>query len=140
MLRSHVTPVLLCALALLPGLEGCGEDAPREGGGGGQVPPPREAPGTITEADAGESFTLSVGTETILRLSSEYTWSEPAVRGDAVELTRVDYIQDPGFSEWLVRGLQPGMTTIAAEGTPACAGQEGCADEPLRFQVTITVP
>jgi predicted secreted protein len=124
---------------MLPGLEGCGEDAPREGGGTDQAPPPLEAPRTITEADGGESFTLAVGAETALRLSSEYVWSEPTVRGDAVELARVDYLQDPGFSEWLVRALQPGTTTIAAEGTPACAGQEGCADEPLGFQVRITV-
>ncbi len=61
------------------------------------------------------------------------------MRGDAVELVRVDYLQDPGFAEWTVLAVQPGTATIAARGTPACAGQEGCRDAPLRFQLEITV-
>jgi predicted secreted protein len=95
--------------------------------------------GAITAADSGRSFTLAPGDETSLRLSSGYVWSEPTVSSGAVVLSRVDYLQDPGFSEWLVRAASPGTATISSLGEPACAGQQGCPDEPLRFQVTITV-
>lgn len=93
----------------------------------------------ITEADSGEEISLPVGGETNLRLSSEYVWSEPVVEGDAVTLARVDYLQDPGFSEWVVSGAAAGEASISAVGEPACAGEDGCPDEPLRFQVRITV-
>ena len=135
-----MTRLVLCVIALLAVLvDGCGEEASREGGAGETAPPPRAAPQTITEVDSGESFTLAPGSETRLRLSGEYVWSEPTVRGDAVELARVDYFQDPGFSEWMVVAVQPGTATIAARGTPACAGRERCPDAPLRFQMEITV-
>jgi hypothetical protein len=115
-------------------------------GGNGPAPPeadtrsaPAEAPEAITAADSGGSFTLAEGAEVPLRLSSEYVWGEPAVEGGAVELSRVDYLQDPGFSEWIVRGAEPGTATISSLGEPACAGEHGCPDEPVRFRVTITV-
>jgi hypothetical protein len=135
-----MTRLVLCAVALLAALAGgCGEEASPEGGTGEAAPPPDAAPQTITEIDSGESFTLSPGSETRLRLSGQYVWSEPTVRGDAVELARVDYFQDPGFSEWTAHAVRPGTATIAASGTPACAGQERCSDQPLRFQIEITV-
>jgi hypothetical protein len=95
----------------------------------------------INAADSGWTFELllAASAETSLRLSSEYSWEEPAVSGDAVELSPVDYLQDPGFSEWLVRAVRPGSATISSAGTPACAGQHGCPDEPISFRVTITV-
>jgi predicted secreted protein len=134
-----VTHLVLCVIALAVLAGGCGEEAPREGGAEKTAPAPRAAPRTITEVDSGESFTLSRGSETRLRLSGDYVWSEPTVRGDAVELTRVDYLQDPGFSEWTIVAARPGTATIAARGTPDCAGEARCPDEPLRFQTEITV-
>jgi hypothetical protein len=135
-----VTLLLVCVVAVLAALvAGCGEESAREGGTGETAPAPRAAPRTITEADSGESFTLSRGSETSLRLSGEYAWSEPTVRGDAVQLAPVNYFQDPGFSEWTVLAVRPGTAAIAAKGTPACAGEEGCRDEPLRFEIEITV-
>lgn len=132
---------VLCTAALVPTLLGAcgGEDAPTSEGPGESTPSPQEAPRVITGADSGGEFRLPVGGETSLRLTSEYTWSEPAVRGDAVTLARVDYLQDPGYSEWIVTAAAPGEAVVASTGEPACAGQEGCADEPLDFQVTITV-
>jgi hypothetical protein len=136
-----VRRIVLCVVALLAMLvDGCSEEPSREGGAGETAPPPPPAPQTITEVDSGESFTLAPGSETRLRLSGEYVWSEPTVRGDAVELARVDYFQDPGFSEWTVLAVRPGTATIAARGTPACTGQKRCPDAPLRFQMEITVP
>jgi hypothetical protein len=84
-------------------------------------------------------LTLAPGSDTRLQLSGQYSWSEPTVRGDAVQLARVDYFQDPGFSEWLVRAVHPGTATIVARGAPACAGPEPCPDAPLGFQLEITV-
>jgi hypothetical protein len=106
--------------------------------GEGGAPAP-ETGRAITANDSGETFTLAPGAETSLRLSSEYVWEEPALDGDAVELSPVDYIQDPGFSEWLVRGARPGTVTISSLCEPACDGEHGCPDEAVRFQVTITV-
>lgn len=134
-----MTRPVLCVAALLAVLvDGCGGEASREGDAGETTPPPRAAR-TITEVDNGKSFTLAPGSETRLRLSGKYEWSEPTVRGDAVELARVDYFQDPGFSEWTVLAVQPGRATIAARGTPACAGEKRCPDAPLGFQMEITV-
>jgi hypothetical protein len=133
------TPRALCVTVVAVLLTGCGEEASRDGDAGTTVPV-RAAPRTITEAESGESFTLSRGAETTLRLSGDYAWSEPSVRGDAVELARVDYLQDPGFSEWTILAVRPGTATLTARGTPDCAGQERCPEKPLRFQTTITVP
>ena len=135
-----MTRVALCALFLLQLLGGCGEDSSREGDAGETAPPPpRVAPQVITEADAGRSFTLALGSETALRLSGDYLWSEPTVRGEGVELARVDYLQDPGFSEWTVVAASAGAASVTSVGSPVCAGQEGCPDEPLRFRVDLTV-
>jgi hypothetical protein len=134
-----VTRFVLCVALLAVLADGCGEEASREGGTEETVPPSRAAPQTITEVDSGESFTLSPGSETRLRLSGQYVWSEPTVRGDAVELARVDYFQDPGFSEWTVLAVRPGTATIAARGAPDCPDRERCPDRPLRFEIEITV-
>jgi len=150
-------------------VHGCGEDGPRDGGAAETTPAPRSAvettpaprpppeatpaprpapettpaprpaPAMITESDSGDSVTLSAGSETRLQLSGDYVWSEPTVRGDAVELTPVDYLQDPGFSEWVILAVQPGTATIAADGTPACADEERCPAAPLPFMVQVTV-
>jgi hypothetical protein len=123
----RIVPFLVVALVA------CGGEDPVAGDGA------TEPPDAITAADSGETYTLAPGDETSLRLSGEYEWEEPAVSGDAVELSPVDYFQDPGFSEWLVRAVRPGSAKISSTGMPACAGQHGCPDDPIEFQVTITV-
>jgi hypothetical protein len=127
--RTLVTRLALCIYGLVAVLvAGCGEEPAREQGAG-MSPAPR----TITEEHSGRSFALAPGSGTALRLPGEYEWGEPAVRGEAVRLARVDYLQDPGFSEWIVAAVRPGTATIAALGAPAGAGR------PLRFQVEIAV-
>jgi hypothetical protein len=128
--RAVTRLIPLVVLALVA----CGGDGD---GAPGEPPPP--APDAIDAADSGKTFELAVGAETSLRLSSEYSWEEPVLSGDTVELSPVDYLQDPGFTEWLVRAVRPGDAVISSEGTPACAGQHGCPDEPIEFRVTITV-
>ena len=93
----------------------------------------------ITEEDDGSTVMLPIGGETNLRLSSDYVWGEPVVRGEAVQVARVDYLQDPGFSEWVVTAVAPGKATLLAAGEPACSGQEGCDDTALVVEVTIAV-
>jgi predicted secreted protein len=126
-----VTRLAICVFALLPlAVDGCGGEASPESGAGETASQARAAPETITEADNGEAFMLRLGSATSLRLSGN-NWNEPTVRGDAVELVRVDYFQDPGYSEWLLRAVRPGTATITARGTQAAA--------PLRFRIEITV-
>jgi hypothetical protein len=128
---------LLLLLLVVPAAACAGDSA--EGPAGESTSPPRQPPqGVVTEADSGGTFEVPLGGETSLRLSSDYAWSEPAADGGAVELVRVDYLQDPGYSEWMVQGVQAGTASISALGEPACTG-EGCPDEPLPFRVTITV-
>jgi hypothetical protein len=130
----------IALLLVLPLLAACGGDEPGAGPTSSESESPvPETVAAITATDSGRSYTLAPGDETSLRLSSEYVWSEPDVSGGAVELSPVDYLQDPGFSEWVVRAAAPGTATISSVGEPACAGQPGCPDEPLRFRITITV-
>jgi predicted secreted protein len=138
-----VLRVALLALLLLP-VAACGGDEGSSPGGevsGGtsEPAPPQQSPQVITEADSGATFALPTGGETSLRLSSGWVWDEPVVDGQAVQLAVVNYIQDPGFSEWLVTAIAPGEATITSSGTAACAGQDGCAVGPQDFQVRITV-
>jgi predicted secreted protein len=135
-----VLRVAVLAFLLLPALASCAdsESAPPTETTE-TAPPPRQSPQVITEADSGASFSLPVGGDTTLRLSSDWVWEEPVVDGDAVSLAVVNYIQDPGFSEWVVTADAPGEAAISSSGRAACAGQDGCADGPQDFQVRITV-
>jgi predicted secreted protein len=137
-----VLRVALLALALVT-LAACAQDEPsspaEEPGSTAEGQEPRPSPQIITEADSGARFSLPVGAETTLRLSSDWVWDEPLVDGDAVSLAVVNYIQDPGFSEWVILADTPGEATISSTGKAACAGQDGCADGPQDFRVRITV-
>jgi len=139
-----VIRVAVLALVLLP-LAACGGDeasSPSEEPSASTsepAPPPRQSPQVLTEADSGARVALPTGGETSLRLSSEWIWDEPLVDGNAVQLAVVNYIQDPGFSEWIVMAVEPGEATITSSGTAACAGQDGCAVGPQDFQVKIIV-
>jgi hypothetical protein len=71
----------------------------------------------VTEADDGRLISLTVGAEVPLRLDSSWTWDQPAVDGDVVSLTQVDYFTDPGFMEWIVTAV--GRATPLSP-QPAC--------------------
>ena len=136
--RVAVLALLLVPLAACSGDEASGpaeEPSPSTS----EPAPPRQSPQVLTEADSGAAIGLPTGGETSLRLSSDWVWEEPVVDGDAVQLVTVNYLQDPGFSEWVVMAVAPGEATITASGRAACAGEDGCADGPQDFQVTITV-
>jgi predicted secreted protein len=136
--RAAVLALVLLPLAACSGDEASGpaeEPSPSTS----EPAPPRQSPQVLTEADSGATIALPTGGETSLRLSSDWVWSEPIVDGDAVQLAIVNYLQDPGFYEWVVTAMAPGEATITSSGTAACAGQDGCAVGPQDFQVRITV-
>ena len=133
----RVVPLLLVVLTASAGCGGSDAPAPTDTGSDA---PEAEAGDAITDSDSGGSFTLAAGGETSLRLSSDYVWDEPGRRGrrgraepaSTTCRTRASPSGSCGASG-------PGAATISALGTPACAGEDGCPDEPLRFRVTITV-
>lgn len=99
---------------------------------------PEPAPPILTDVDDGRSIGLALGAETSLRLDSAWFWDEPVIQGDAIELTRVDYFTDPGFTEWIVTARQPGDAVLTATGEPNCDDPSQCPPRTvdIRFQVT----
>ena len=72
----------------------------------------------ITERDGGKTFGVRKGGALTLRLSSEsYRWTGPNVRGTAIRLVPVNYVRDPGFREWTIRGRARGTARITAVGS-----------------------
>ena len=67
---------------------------------------PEPPPAVVTEAEDGRLISLTVGAKVPLRLDSSWAWDQPAVDGDVVALTQVDYFADPGFMEWIVTAVQ----------------------------------
>ena len=88
---------------------------------------PAPAPKVITRAHDGKTFTLRRGREVSLRLSGP-PWEEPSASSKAVRLSRVDYFQDPGYSEWMIEGVRAGRVVLTS-----AAGAK-------RFRVTLVVP
>jgi hypothetical protein len=99
---------------------------------------PEPAPAVVTQADDGRLIGLSVGAEVPLRLDSAWAWDQPAVDGDAVALTQVDYFVDPGYMEWIVTALGPGDATITASGLPNCGDDFRCPPMDIRIGFRVT--
>jgi hypothetical protein len=111
------------------------EPTPTEGGGMSQSPEP--APSVLTDGHDGRVVSLTLGAETSLRLDSAWFWDEPNVQGDAVVLTRVDYLTDPGFMEWIVTAQQPGTAMVTASGEPNCADVSQCPPRSIEFSFHV---
>jgi predicted secreted protein len=94
---------------------------------------PEPAPPVLTQADDGRLISLTVGAEVPLRLDSSWAWDHPAVDGDVVTLTQVDYFADPGFTEWIVTAVQPGDAVVTAAGAPNCGDDSGCPSMEVRI-------
>jgi hypothetical protein len=103
----------------------------------GAVPP---APPVLRAGDSGKTFRLVRGREVLLRLSHvTWRWSDVAVSTRAVKLTRTVFIRDPGYDQWLVRGVTNGRAGISATGQIPCRTSP-CPPTPIRlFRVTIVV-
>jgi hypothetical protein len=98
--------------------------------------PPPFARAPITLAQSGKTFRLAKGRAVALRLSGRWAWTEPRRSSSAVELTRVVFIVDPGYSEWQIAANRRGTATIRSVGTPRC---HDCGLSVRRFVVTIRV-
>ena len=94
------------------------------------TPPP------MTQRSTGKTFRLAKGTTMKLRLSSRWRWSDPSVSTEAVELTPVAYLIDPGFQEWTIDARKRGRATIRSLGKPNCST---CGLETRIFRVTVVV-
>ncbi len=92
----------------------------------------------LSEDDDGRSVTLSVGEEVNLQLAGAWLWSEPAVDGDAVTVSPVDYLTDPGFVEWSIAGAKPGEAQLRTTGEPNCDDEEQCPATSVQITVTVT--
>ena len=57
--------------------------------------------------------------------------------GDAVTLTPVDYLVDPGYVEWLILGSVPGTATLTAGGEPACTDTTECPATTVTLQLEV---
>lgn len=103
------------------------------------VPTPmiEEPENLLTEADDGAQVAIGVGEEVPLRLDNDWTWGEPQVEGDAVSLSRVDYLVDPGFVEWIVVGRVGGSATVEVEGEPACGDPSDCPPSTVRIDFEV---
>lgn len=112
--------VPLVALALL--LAGCAGGAPPADGPAASTPPASPgpspsagsatvAPKTLTPADDGSTFTMTVGRTTTLRLADPDE-PEPEVEGSAVLLIRSVNVGASDAREWEVRAVEPGTATL----------------------------
>ena len=90
----------------------------------------------ITQAASGKTVRLAKGEDAVLRLSNRWHWSEPQVSSNAVELTPVEYLVDPGFREWTIDARKRGRVTISSLGRPNCSA---CAHVTRRFVLTVVV-
>jgi predicted secreted protein len=94
----------------------------------------------ITERDSGKTFGVRQGRALTLRLSERYRWAGPTVRGAAIRLVAVNYIRDPGYQEWTIRGSAEGTARVSAVGYKRVRGY--CDPGRARrgsFRVTILV-
>ncbi len=96
------------------------------------------APSVLTDKDDGRTVSFAVGEETSLRLDSAWFWDEPLVQGDAVELTRVDYLTDPGFMEWIVTAQRTGTAVVTASGEPNCDDVSQCPPRSIEISFRVT--
>jgi len=94
------------------------------------TPPP------VTQRASGKTLRLAKGGAATLRLSNRWRWSEPRVSNQAIELTPVEYLIDPGFSEWTIDALEAGRATIHSVGRPNCSA---CALAARSFRITVVV-
>ena len=56
---------------------------------------------TLTVADAGRSYTTTLGNRIEHQLSSDYLWSGPRIEGPA-QLIEINFVADPSFMAWEV--------------------------------------
>jgi predicted secreted protein len=96
----------------------------------------QSAPRVITESHSGRTFTLKRSSNSVLRLSNKWNWSQPKVRGGTVVLGRINYESDPGFKAWQITRRSAGTAKITAYGRPNC---DGCSRSARSFRLKLNV-
>lgn len=92
----------------------------------------------LTEKDSGKTVALH-GEPVSIRLSNGWVWQEPRVQGGAVRLDQVNYLVDPGYTEWVVNPVRAGAATVHVQGLPKEADpgkSQGPLDVTYSFNVT----
>ena len=95
----------------------------------------------LTLADNGKTVSLAVGRSVSVRLGGPWLWREPVVDGGAIDVAQVNFLVDPGYSEWAVRGLRAGRATLQINGEANCPteGDTVCILGAKVFAVTFAV-
>jgi hypothetical protein len=95
----------------------------------------------LTLADNGKTVPLAVGQSLSVRLGGPWLWTEPVVDGGAIDVAQVNFLVDPGYSEWTVRGLQAGRATLQINGEANCPteGDTVCILGAKFFALTFAV-
>ncbi|GAA2597894.1 hypothetical protein SMC26_04945 [Actinomadura fulvescens] len=75
----------------------------------------------LTERDSGREATVR-GAGLSIRLGHGWVWQEPRVLGGSVRLNQVNYIVDPGYTEWIVAPVRAGTATVHIQGLPKTTG------------------
>jgi predicted secreted protein len=120
--------ILVTLLAVAVVGYGVGQRSPAEAG--------QSAPRVITESHSGRTFTLKRSSNSVLRLSNKWNWTQPKVRGATVVLTRISYESDPGFKAWQITRRSAGTAKITAYGRPNC---DGCSRSARSFSLKLNV-
>lgn len=94
----------------------------------------------LTLADNGKTVPIAVGQSLSVRLGGPWLWREPVVDG-GIDVAQVNFLVDPGYSEWTVRGLQAGRATLQINGEANCPtqGDTVCILGPKFFALTFAV-
>jgi hypothetical protein len=94
----------------------------------------------LTLADNGKTVPLAVSQSLSVRLGGPWLWTEPVVDG-AIDVAQVNFLVDPGYSEWTVRGLQAGRATLQINGEANCPteGDTVCILGAKFFALTFAV-
>jgi len=66
-------------------------------------------------------------------------WSNPEVSSDAVTITQVTFVRDPGYQEWRIGATGHGQAVVKATGSPNCGPGQVCPMYVILFSVTIIV-
>lgn len=95
----------------------------------------------LTLADSGKTVSLAIGESVSVRLGGPWLWRGPVVDGGAIDVVQVNFLVDPGYSEWSVRGARTGRATLQIYGEAYCPtqGDTVCILGPKLFMLTFVV-
>lgn len=92
----------------------------------------------FTLADSGKKVSLAIGESVSIRLPGPWPWRGPVVDGDAVIVAPIDFLIDPGYSQWAVQGVRAGSARVRINGNVNCPPGAVCVG-PKTFVLTFEV-